>query len=100
MNGYNVRLKQLGFTMDHELSIDLIMIGLSNSFSQFMLNYRINNIESTIPELINMLKAVEPSFKKEGKAVMLVEPSGSKKSSKNKKMSTKAKGGMDKKKAK
>ena len=64
MNGYNVRLKQLGFTMDHELSIDLIMIGLSNSFSQFMLNYRINNIESTIPELINMLKAVEPSFKK------------------------------------
>ena len=31
---------------------------------------------------------------------MLLEPSGSKKSSKNKKMSPKAKGGMDKKKAK
>ena len=47
-----------------------------------------------------MLKAVEPSFEKEGKAVMLVEPFDSKKSSKNKKKSTKAKGGMDKKKAK
>ena len=61
-----------------------------------------NNIESSISKLINMIKAVEPYLKKKGKYVMLVEPSSSKKSSKNdkKKKSNKAKGGVAKKKAK
>ena len=44
-----------------------------------------NKIETTIPKLINLLKIVEPPLKKEGKVVMVVESSGSKKSSKNKK---------------
>ena len=70
--------------MNHELSIDLIMFGLSDSFAQFVLNYRMK-IESSILELINMLKAIKPSLKKEGKAMMLMDTSGSKKSSKNKK---------------
>ena len=46
--------------MDHELSIELIMVGLPDSFAQFVLNYRINDKETTIPELINLLKTVEP----------------------------------------
>ena len=33
MNGYIVRLDQLGFGMDHELSIDLIMASLPDSFA-------------------------------------------------------------------
>ena len=33
MNGYIVRLDQLGFGMDNELSIDLILVGLPDSFS-------------------------------------------------------------------
>ena len=59
MNGYIERLGQLRFVMDHELSIDLILTSLSNSLAQFVLNYRMNNIESTIPELINLLKTVD-----------------------------------------
>ena len=47
-----------------------------------------------------MLKAIEPTLKKEGKVVMLVEPSNSKKNSKNKRKSTEVKGGVAKKKAK
>ena len=86
--------------MDHNLSIYLIMTGLSDSFAQFVLNYRMNNIESSIHELINMLKIVEPSLKKKGKVVMFVVPLSSKKSSKNKKKSNKAKGGVAKKKTK
>ena len=58
MNWYIERVGQLGFAMDHELSIDLIMTGLFDSFAQFVLNYRMNNVESSIPELINMLKVV------------------------------------------
>ena len=58
MHGYIVRLDQLGFGMDNELSIDLILDGLLDSFAQFVLNYRMNDKETTIPELINLLKIV------------------------------------------
>ena len=64
MNGYLVRLDQLGFGMDHELSIDLIMAGLPYIFSQFVLNYKRNDKETTIPELINLLKTIESTLKK------------------------------------
>ena len=33
MHGYIVRLDQFGFGMDNELSIDLILVGLTNSFA-------------------------------------------------------------------
>ena len=61
-----------------------------------------NDKETTIPELINLLKTVEPSLVKEGKTVMLVNSSSSKKGSKNKKKRkiTKQKGGVAKKKVK
>ena len=71
--------------MDNELSIGLILAGLLNSFAQFMLNYKMNDKETSIPELINLLKTVEPTLKKEGKTVMLVDSSNSKNSSKNNK---------------
>ena len=47
MNGYIVRLDQLGFGMDNELSMDLIMAGLPNIFAQFVLNYRMNDKDSS-----------------------------------------------------
>ena len=102
MHGYIVRLDQLGFGMDNELSIDLILASLPDSFSQFVLNYRMNDKETTIPELINLLKTVEPTLMKEGKTVMLVNSSNSKKGSKNKKKRkiTMQKGGATKKKVK
>ena len=102
MHGYIVRLDQLGFGMDNELSIDLILDGLPDSFAQFVLNYRINDKETTIPELINLLKTVEPTLMKEGKTVMLMYSSSSKKGSKKKKKRkiTKKKGGAAKKKVK
>ena len=85
INGFIVMLDQLGFGMDNELSIDLIPIGLPDSFTQFVPNYRMNDKETSILELINLLKTIEPTLKKEGKVVLLVDSSGSKKSSKNKK---------------
>ena len=59
MYKYVERLNQLGYWMNFELSIDLIMASLPDSFAQFMLDYRMNNIMSTIPNLINLLKIVE-----------------------------------------
>ena len=99
MHGHIVRLDQLGFGMDNELSIDLILAGLPNSFAQFVLNYRMNDKETTILELINLLKTVEPTLIKEGKTVTLVNSPSSKKGSKNKnkRKITKKKGGAIKK---
>ena len=99
MHGYIVRLDQLGFGMDNELSIDLILAGLLDSISQFVLNYKMNDKETTILELINLLKIVEPDLVKEGKTVMLVNSSSFKKGSKNKKKRkiTKQKGGRPRK---
>ena len=45
--------------MDFELSMDLIMASLSDSFAQFVLDYRMKYIMSTILEFINVLKIVE-----------------------------------------
>ena len=61
-----------------------------------------NNKETSIPELINLLKTFESTLKKEGKTMMLMDSSGFKKSYKNKKKRkiTKQKGGAAKKKAK
>ena len=83
--------------MDNELSIDLILACLPDSFAQFVLNYRMNDKDTSIPELTNLLKTVEPTLKKEGKIVMLVDSSGS--TNKKKRKITKQKGGVTKKKA-
>ena len=45
--------------MDFELSIDLILESLLDSFAQFVHDYRINYIMSTILDLINFLKIIE-----------------------------------------
>ena len=90
--------------MDHELSIALIMSSMTYNFTQFVLNYHMQSKETSIPELINFLKTVEPTLKKKkAKTVMLVESSIFKKGSKNnnkKKKPMKEKGGVTKKKVK
>ena len=69
--------------MDHELSIYFILASLPDSFAEFVLNNRMNNVGSTIPKLINLLKTTKPSLRKKEKHVMFMDSSCSKKSSKN-----------------
>ncbi|XP_021293402.1 uncharacterized protein LOC110423509 [Herrania umbratica] len=59
------RLGQLGLAMDHELSIDLVLQSLRDSFSQFMLNFHMNRLEATLLQLLNMLDTTERSIKKD-----------------------------------
>src|SRR5262249_11264337 len=100
MNGYIERLGALGFVMDHELSIDLILQSLPDSYAHFVLNYQMNSLSTTIPELINMVKTVEDSIKKNHKAIMVVETSRSSKKKglkQKKKQPVKASDGIKKK---
>ena len=76
MYDYIKRLDQLGYWMDLELSIDLIMARLLNSFAQFVLDYETDHKISTKPELINMLEMAEGKMaKKKGKEAALKETS-------------------------
>src|SRR5262249_54052809 len=67
MLGYIEKLGQLGFVMDHELSIDLVLQSLPESYSQFVLNFYMNKLDANLPELVNMLKTAEPSIHKDKK---------------------------------
>ena len=104
MNGYIERLGSLDFVMDAQLSIDLILQSLPDSYASFVLNYQINKITTIILELINLLKTAEEAVKKQNsKAVMTVDSfttSEGKKKRINKKKTTSAKGGVSKKKEK
>ena len=71
------KLVCLGFIMDHELSIDLVLQSLPQSYLQFVLNFNMNKLETTLPELANMLTCAEPNLKKDKGHVMVVSKFGS-----------------------
>ncbi|GAV84042.1 UBN2_2 domain-containing protein, partial [Cephalotus follicularis] len=56
------QLAQLGFVMDHDLYVDLILTPLPKSFSQFLVNFHMKKIEVTLSELVAMLMTVEADF--------------------------------------
>ena len=63
------RLDQLGYWMDFELSVDFLA-KLPDSFAQFVLDYGIDHIISTITKLIDELKIVEGKMaEKKGKEI-------------------------------
>ncbi|GAV65903.1 zf-CCHC domain-containing protein/UBN2_2 domain-containing protein, partial [Cephalotus follicularis] len=56
------QLAQLGFVMDHDLYVDIILTSLPKSFSQFLVNFHMNKIEVTLSELVAMLRMAEADF--------------------------------------
>ena len=67
------RLGQLDFVMDGELNQDLILQSLPESFSQFVVNYHMNKLNTFLPELLNMLKTAESHIKKDKAPLLLVD---------------------------
>ncbi|KAG8633862.1 hypothetical protein MANES_18G141045v8 [Manihot esculenta] len=57
--GYIDHLARLSYPLSLKLSTDLILHSLPSSFSQFVMNYNMNNMEKSIPELHGMLKTAE-----------------------------------------
>ena len=95
------RLGQLGFVIDNVLSQDLILQSLPKSFSQFILNYHMNKLNPSLPELLNMLKIAESHLKKNKAPLLIVDGINKKKSGKKgSKRKLNTKGGIKKKKGK
>lgn len=60
---YIEKLYQLGSVMDHGLSIKLVLQFQLESYLQFIKNSEINNLECTLPKLLNMRKTIEHNIK-------------------------------------
>ena len=47
-------LRKLGLEMQKELQIDLIFQSLTSLYSKFIINFYVNKLDCTIPELVNI----------------------------------------------
>ncbi|KAL4277814.1 hypothetical protein GQ457_03G017540 [Hibiscus cannabinus] len=73
MMGYIQTLEKLGFALNDELAIDVVLQSLPDSFNQFILNFNMNEIEKTLPQLLGMLRTAEGNMKKgRSKSVLMV----------------------------
>ncbi|KAK8634152.1 hypothetical protein V6N13_014981 [Hibiscus sabdariffa] len=73
MMGYVQTLEKLGFPLKNELATDLILQSLPGSFKPFVLNFNMNEISKTLPQLLGMLRTAESDMKKDGsKSILLV----------------------------
>ncbi|XP_025981891.1 uncharacterized protein [Glycine max] len=92
------QLEKLGWTLGKELSQDLILQSLSDSFSQFIVNFNMNKMNCDLHEMLNLLIDYEnqiASEKKKG-TVMVVGKSSKKKGKVPKRKHLGPKGGMTK----
>ncbi|KAK8655978.1 hypothetical protein V6N13_108540 [Hibiscus sabdariffa] len=73
MMGYVQTLEKLSFPLKNELATDLILQSLPGSFKPFVLNFNMNEINKTLPQLLCMLRTAESDMKKDGsKSILLV----------------------------
>lgn len=73
------QLVKLGFNLDADLQIDLVLQSLPESFSHFVMNFNMNKIHATLSELMNMLVTAEGTLKINGMAMTVEKTSFSKK---------------------
>ena len=65
MSGYHNQLTQLGVDLPAKSVIDKVLQSLPASYKGFVVNYNMQGMEKTIPELFAVLKAAEVEIKKE-----------------------------------
>src|SRR5215216_3232017 len=85
MSGYYNHLTQLGVELTVDCVIDRVLQSLPPSYKGFVMNYNMQGMENTIPELFTMLKAAEVEVKKEHQVLMVNKTTGFKKKGKGKK---------------
>ena len=85
MSGYNNHLIQLGVNLPDDCVIDRILQSLPPSYKSFVMNYNMQGMNKTIPELFAMLKAAEVEIKKEHQVLMVNKTTSFKKKGKGKK---------------
>ena len=85
MSGYHNHLTQLGVNIPDDSVIDRVLQSLSPSYKSFVMNYNMQGMDKTIPELFTMMKAAEVEIKKEHQVLMVNKTTSFKKKGKGKK---------------
>ena len=88
MSGYNNHLIQLGVNLPDDSVIDRILQSLPPSYKSFVMNYSMQGMDKTIPDLFAMLKAAEVEIKKEHQVLMVNKTTSFKKKGKGKKLTS------------
>ena len=78
-------LTQLGVNLPDDSVIDRVLQSLPPSYKGFVMNYNMQGMDKTIPELFAMLKAAEVEIKKEHQVLMVNKTTSFKKKGKGKK---------------
>jgi hypothetical protein len=63
MQRYVDRLVRLNVHIDEELAIDIVLNSLPSCYDQFILTYHLNNSETTLSQLHNLLRTAETGMK-------------------------------------
>ena len=85
MSGYYNHMTQLGCKVDEDSVIDRVLQSLPPSYKGFVMNYNMQGMQKTIPELFAMLKDAEVEIKKEHQVLMVNKTTSFKKKGKGKK---------------
>ena len=86
MSGYHNHLTQLGVNLPVDSVIDRVLQSLlPPSYKSFVMSYKMQGMDKTIPELFAMLKAAEVEIKKEHQVLMVNKTTSFKKKGKWKK---------------
>ncbi|GKG03119.1 hypothetical protein Tco_0310755 [Tanacetum coccineum] len=64
MKGYVEQLERLGYVLPQDLTVGLILNGLTSDFARFVRNYNMHNMEKTVGELHVMLIGYENGLPK------------------------------------
>ncbi|XP_074591084.1 uncharacterized protein LOC141846973 [Curcuma longa] len=74
---YVENLERLEFPLEQELTTDLILQSLLEGYSQFIMNYNMNEIDKPLLEILSMLRTTEPNLKKTKLGTVLMVQNGS-----------------------
>ena len=84
MSGYHNHLTQLGVNLPVDSVIDKVLQSLPPSYKSFVMNYNMQGMDNTIPELFAMLKDAEVKIK-EHQVLLVKKTTSFKKKGKGKK---------------
>src|SRR3954469_18140954 len=84
MPGYADKLVSLGITIPIDLGIHHVLQSLPPSYKSFVMNYNMQDMQKSLPELLSMLKTAEVEIKKEHQVLMINRNTGIKKDKKGK----------------
>ena len=70
MSGYHNHLTQLGVNLPVDSVIDRVLQSLPPSYKSFVVNYNMEGMNKTIPELLEMLKAAEEEMSFDHRGVL------------------------------